>query len=324
MPFKPATRSKTKARLAFVGMSKSGKSLTSLALLRGIVGPEGRIAAVDTENGALSLYAGRFPGAKQPSGFDVQELTVTTPDAYIKCIGEAAAGKYDGLLIDSTSQEWHTLLEMVDGQVDKYFTGWKMATPKHNAFIRAIVSAPLHIIVTIRQKDDYIVENRDGRNVPVKVGLEPIQRKQFEYEFNAVMTIDLEHNIRVTHSAIDFLPNGTIIPAAAADMEDVLNLGRNIRQWLDQGEEEWSPPVYKKAFYVNDREYISAGIERDSFIKLSNLGVKFNKLPKAPKGGAKAILEKLTGKLTVADMTEAEAQEVIKVLEAEIAKGEAA
>lgn len=312
MPFAPATRSKTKARLAFVGLSKSGKSFTSLGILRGIVGPEGRIAAVDTENGALSLYANRFPSDVQPSGFDVQNLNVTTPDSYIKCIEEAARLKYDGLLIDSCSQEWHTILEMVDGQVDKYFTGWKNATPKHNAFVRAIVSAPLHVIVTIRQKDDYVIENKDGRNVPVKVGMEPVQRKQFEYEFNAVMTMDLDHTIRVTHSAIDFLPNGTVIPAFTHPVEDAIDLGQNIRKWLDQGDAEWTPPQYRKAFYVNDKEYISAGIERETFLSLTNLGVQYNKKVKG--GNAKHFLGELTGKSALADLTEEEGQKAVTAL----------
>lgn len=310
MPFTPATRSKTKARLAFVGLSKSGKSLTTLGILRGIVGPEGKIAAVDTENGALSLYAGRFPSAAQPSGFDVQNLQVTTPDSYIKCIEEAARLKYDGILIDSVSQEWHTILEMVDGQVDKYFTGWKNATPKHNAFIRAIVSAPMHIIVTMRQKDDYVIENKDGRNIPVKVGMEPVQRKQFEYEFNAVLTMDLDHTIRVTHSAIDFLPNGSIIPPMNNPATQAVELGSNIAHWLNMGEGEWTPPAYRKAFYVNDKEYISAGIERETFVALSNLGAQFNKKVKGK--NAKQFVQEVTGKGSLADLTEEEGQSVGK------------
>lgn len=317
MSFTPATRSKVKARIAIGGMSKSGKSLTALGVMRGIVGPDGKIAAIDTENKALSLYAGKFPGTTQPSGFDVENLTNCSPDEYIRLIGEAARARYDGLVIDSTSQEWGAILELVDGNTDKFFGGWKGATPKHNAFIRAIVAAPLHVIVTVRQKDDYAIEQRDGKAVPVKVGTELVQRKQFEYEFNAVWTMDLEHNIRVTHSAIDFMPNGTVIPGVR-DTDAIIEIGKNLRHWLDAGDGEWVPPVYKKSFYVNDKEYISAGIERDTFVKITNLGLAYNKTVKG--GNAKKRLQDLTSKSAIADLTEEEGKLVTGTLEAEIAK----
>lgn len=292
--FKPATRKRVKARLALVGLSKSGKSLNALGIMRGIVGPEGRIAAVDTENGALSLYAGRF------GSFDVDELNNCSPDQYIKCIDAAAKGKYDGLVIDSVSQEWQAILELVDGQVDKFFGGWKAATPKHNDFIRAIVAAPMHVIVTIRQKDEYVIG--DG-NQPRKVGLEPVQRKQFEFEFNAVMTIDLDHRIKVTHSAIEFMPNGSIIEPDV----DPVELGGNIRTWLDDGDEDWVPPVFKKSFYVGEREYVSAGIERDTFIAILNSGNALDKATK--KGAAKTAALGATGKTKLEDLTEEEGKE---------------
>lgn len=318
MSFKPATRKRVKARIAIGAMSKSGKTLTSLGMLRGIVGPEGRIAGIDTENGAMSLYSGRFPGTKQPSGFDVQELSLTTPDSYVKAINEAAAAKYDALLIDSTSQEWGSVLEIVDGQTDKFFGGWKAATPKHNAFIRAIVDCPLHIIATIRQKDEYVIEkDANGKNAPRKVGTEMVQRKQFEFEFNAVMTMDLEHTIRVTHSAIDFLPNGTLIPAFT-DMQQAVELGEQIRKWLDTGDAEWRPPQYKRAFYVNDREVaVDAinGLEREQYVALCNKGVTLNKIKR---GRAAVLTQELTGKATLADLTRDEADKVLQAMESEI------
>lgn len=324
MPFQQATRKRVKARLAIGGMSKSGKSLTSLALLRGIVGPEGRIAAIDTENGALSLYAGRFPTVGQPTGFDVQEINHFSPDRYIKAIDEAVKGKYDGLLVDSASHEWvgtGGILEMVDGVSDKFFTGWKAATPKHNGFVQAFVSCPLHIIVTLRQKAEYIVDTTGGSNAPKKVGMALVQREGFEYEFNAVATMDLEHNMRIAWSAIDFLPNGTIIPACN-DSTEVVGLGTNIRRWLDQGDEDWTPPTFKKAFYINGKEVISGGIERETYVKVLNLGAELDKVTKK-RGGAKDLSLKVTGKSALADLTEPEAKVLVEALSAELEGKEA-
>lgn len=325
MGYQAATRKRVKARLAVGGMSKSGKSLTSLALLRGIVGPEGRIAAIDTENGALSLYAGRFPTVGQPTGFDVQEINHFSPDRYIKAIDEAVKGKYDGLLVDSASHEWvgtGGILEMVDGVTDKFFTGWKAATPKHNGFVQAFVSCPLHIIVTLRQKAEYIVDTTGGSNAPKKVGMALVQREGFEYEFNAVGTLDLEHNLRVQWSAIDFLPNGTIIPAFA-DFSECIAVGGSIRRWLDQGDEDWQPPQFKKAFYINGKEHISNGIERETYVKVLNLGAELDKLSKK-RGGAKDLSLKVTGKGALDDLTELEAKALVEALEGAVGAHEQA
>jgi hypothetical protein len=326
MAFVPATRKKVKARLAIGGMSKSGKSLTSLAILRGIVGPAGRIAAIDTEHGALSLYAGRFPGTKQPGGFDVQEIEHFSPDKYIGAIDDAVKAGYDALLIDSCSHEWMGaggILEMVDGATDKFFTGWKAATPKHNAFVRALVASPLHVVVTLRQKAEYVIgQDANGKNAPQKVGMQLVQREGFEYEFNAVGIIDLNHTLRFQWSAIDFLPNGTVVPAFEPTMEGALDLGGAIGAWLNQGDEEWTPPTFKKAFYVSGKEYLTSGIERETFVEALNLGTALDKLCK--RGTAKALISATTGKANLADLTKEEAATLIEALRQAVATAEEA
>lgn len=318
MAFAPATRQKAKARLLFGGMSKSGKSLSSLAIMRGIVGPEGRIAVIDSENGATHLYAGRFPGTQQPTGFDVDKITHFSPDKYISAINEAGKAGYDGLIIDSATQEWQGsggILEIVDGASgDKFFTGWKNATPKHNDFIRAIVQSPCHVIVTVRQKDDYIIgTDPNGKNAPQRVGLALIQRKEFEYEFNAVGIFDIDHTLRFNWSAIDFLPNGTVVPAFDSDMLGAVALGQNLAEWLNTGDEAWTPPVYKKSFYVSGKEYISAGITQETFVKCLNLGTQLDKVSK--RGAAKALIASTTGKSNLADLTKEESVVLVEALE---------
>jgi len=55
--FKKAVKFESKGRVALVGPAGSGKSFTALMIARMLVGPEGKIAAVDTEHGSLSKYA---------------------------------------------------------------------------------------------------------------------------------------------------------------------------------------------------------------------------------------------------------------------------
>lgn len=312
MPLKPATRQRVKARLCFLGMTKTGKSYTALSTLRGIVGPAGRIAAIDTENGNLSLYAGQFPGDSQPTGFDVEVINNFSPDAYKRVHDEAVKAKYDGFLIDSTSQEWEGkggILEIVDGVTDKFFTGWKNATPKHNEFMNMIVNSPMHMVVTVRQKDTYIIT--EG-NAPKLVGTEPVQRKRFEYEFNAVFEMDHDHNLRVQYSLIPFLPNGTFI-----SRPEGIVLGSQLRAWLDLGESDFTAPRYAKTFYLNGKEVVSGGIEKETYVEALNLGLALVKATKDRDIAKRLVAE--FGKDKLADLDDEEGHGMIAKMKVLIA-----
>ena len=54
--------------MAIMGPSKSGKTYTALEIATELVGPDGKIAFVDTEHGSASKYSG--PGGFK---FDVDE-----------------------------------------------------------------------------------------------------------------------------------------------------------------------------------------------------------------------------------------------------------
>jgi hypothetical protein len=56
-----------------------------------------------------------------------------------------------------------------------------------------MLQADLHIIATIRQKQDYVLEQDGGKQKPVKVGLAAVQREGFEYEFDVVMNMDIDN-----------------------------------------------------------------------------------------------------------------------------------
>ena len=54
---KPATRSGVIPLVSVYGSSGGGKTMSALLLMRGIVGPKGRITLVDSESGRGSLFA---------------------------------------------------------------------------------------------------------------------------------------------------------------------------------------------------------------------------------------------------------------------------
>ena len=221
--FKPAKKEFTYGRIALTGPSGSGKTYTALTIAPAF---GEKIALIDTENGSASKYADIF-------SFDTANLSNYSPGDYIKAIKEAEASGYDCLIIDSLSHAWKGkggVLELADKSAVKYrgnsWAGWRDATPQHNALIDAIVSGKIHIIVTMRAKTIYeIQENERGRKTPVKIGLAPVQREGLEFEFDVIGDMDFENNLIITKTRCHFLRN-EVYPLPG------IELGKKIATWL--------------------------------------------------------------------------------------------
>lgn len=237
MAFQKAVRTKSKARVVIVGPSKSGKSMTALRIARGLVGPEGRIAARDSEAGSLSKYAALEgePETDIAFRFDTDEPRTHSPEDYVRAIRDAEKAGYDVILLDSLSHAWigtGGALEIVDnatGKGDsKFSSGWAKATPIHNQMLDAINGSSIHVIATLRTKMEYVLEmNSKGKMAPRKVGMAPVQRDGIEYEFDLTCTMDREHRLTV---------DGTRCP----DLEEVYEcptqeVGEALAAWLGQG-----------------------------------------------------------------------------------------
>jgi len=99
--------------------------------------------------------------------------------------------------------EWKILgsggiLETLGGMVGNSFTNWSKLTPRHNKFVGAIVNASQHVICTIRTKQDYVLNQKNGKYVPEKVGLKGVTRDGMDYEFTLVFDIDINHHATVS------------------------------------------------------------------------------------------------------------------------------
>jgi hypothetical protein len=239
MPFKPATKKQARLRMALIGPSGSGKTYTALTLAVAF----GKVAVIDTERGSASKYADKFT-------FDVLELANYDPREYVKAIGEAARAGYDVLVIDSLSHAWNAsggVLELVDkavarSQSKNSFTAWRDVTPLHNQLVDAMLTAPLHIIVTMRAKTEYVLEQveRNGRRVtePRKIGMAPVQRDGIEYEFDVVGDMDLENTFIVSKTRCSTLAGGAF-NRPGDDLAGVL------KAWLTDGEPLPEPSAWQ-------------------------------------------------------------------------------
>lgn len=225
--FAPATRKRTHARIALAGPSGSGKTLTSL-MIAATFG--GRVAVVDTEHGSASLYADEYT-------FDHVEPPSYSPNWLINALAAAGQAGYDTVIVDSLSHFWmgtDGMLEQVDRAAKRTgggnsFAGWKEMRPVERNMVEAMLSYPGHVIVTMRTKTEYVVEqNEKGKTVPRKVGLKPEQRDGIEYEFDLVADMDLENELMVTKTRCRALA-GAIIKKPDA------KFARTILDWLEAG-----------------------------------------------------------------------------------------
>jgi DNA polymerase III delta prime subunit len=194
--FQKAIKTESKLLMAISGPSGAGKTYTALAFATELAGANGRIAVIDTEHGSASKYADLY-------SFDTMSMQPPYhPTRFAKGVQAAHDAGYDVLVIDSLTHAWAGTggaLELVD-EASKRFKGnsymaWGDVTPIYRGMIDTIVSADLHVIVTMRSKTEYVLEtNERGKTVPKKVGMAPISRDGVEYEFDVWMEMDIDNN----------------------------------------------------------------------------------------------------------------------------------
>jgi hypothetical protein len=231
--FQRAQRKKARLRLALCGTSGSGKTYSALLVAFGL---GGKVAMIDTERGSGELYShlGEYDVCRIEPPF--------LPEKYVKAIHEAESLGYDTIIIDSLSHAWAGsggLLEEVDKRKGRGndFAAWRDVTPMHNALVDAMLQSTSHIIATMRSKTAYdmVKDEKTGKVKPVKVGLAPVQRDGMEYEFTAVLDLDVDRHVASASKDRTGLFDGkVVIPDAQT--------GRDLAAWLDQGAPVPPPP----------------------------------------------------------------------------------
>lgn len=222
MQFQKAVRKRAKLRLALAGPSGSGKTHSALLIAAGL---GGRIAVIDTERSSASLYSHLVD-------FDALELNPPfAPERFIEAIHAAAKAGYSVCIIDSITHEWDGsggCLEANEELAQAKYKGntwaaWNDTTPRHRAFLDAILQSPMHMIVTLRSKTETVQE---GGKVK-KLGMKAVQRDGVEYEFTAVL--DLEHE---KHYAVATKDRTNLFTSPHVVTVDT---GKRIAAWLDSG-----------------------------------------------------------------------------------------
>jgi hypothetical protein len=224
MKLQKASRKKAKIKLCLQGPSGSGKTYSALLLAYGLCNDWAKICVIDTENHSADLYS-------QLGEYNTISLTGPyTPERYMQAIDVCVKAGIEVIIIDSLSHEWEYIINFHASLVGNSFTNWSKVTPRHNEFIQTLLDANKHVIATVRTKQDYVLNERNGKMVPEKIGLKPIQRDDLEYLFTLTFELDRNHIAQSTKDRTGLFSNkqGQLIN------EDT---GKSILEWCNYGKE---------------------------------------------------------------------------------------
>lgn len=231
--FQKAKREKVYVKVLIGGPSGSGKTYSALRLATGIAEESGgRVAAIDTERGRIRYYADEFD-------FDDVQLDEYSPESYIEAITAAVGAGYKVLIIDSLSHEWTYCTDIHSKMPGNSYTNWAKITPRHDKLMELILQSPLHIISTARGKDEYVLEDKNGKQVPKKVGKGIKQRDNTEYEYTVVFNVDVANHVADVSKDNTHLFEGKYEMLTEAD-------GRKLYAWANSGATKKTTPKSKK------------------------------------------------------------------------------
>ena len=220
MELKQASRKGVKALVGLYGKSGSGKTLTSLFLARGLVGPEGKIALIDTESGRGSIFADIVPGGYSVIDFD----SPFSPGAYTEAI-ESAEKQADVIVVDSLSHEWSGvggILDWQDKELDRMagdnwskretckMAAWIKPKQAHKRFIDRLLRLKCPLICCLRGEEKTHID-KGAAGEKTKVITDQFSSPIFDQRFIFEMLINFETVARKNDKS-GLMEGGFVVP----------------------------------------------------------------------------------------------------------------
>lgn len=236
--FQKAKREQVWLKVLLSGASGSGKSYSALKMATGIAKKcNSGIAYIGTEGSRNKYYANEFD-------YDLLELEEPFEcEKYMAAIDEAVNAGYKVLIIDSMTHEWKWLNDIHDKMQGNSFTNWGKLKPRHHKFMDKVLNSPIHIIATARGKDDWVLEDKNGKQVPKKVGMGQQQDKDISYEYTVSLMISQDTHVASADKDNTHLFDGKYEVITEKD-------GEKLYDWANQGEKptpKVQSPTYTEA-----------------------------------------------------------------------------
>lgn len=247
MSLSRAKREKLIAAVAVIGPSGSGKTLGSLLMAYGMMEakyPEmpkeelwGKIGLIDTEHKRALVYEGR----QDESTYNIRigqfwHYNLQKPYSlarYKQAVKDVKDAGAEVVVIDSLSHAWQGEGGILEYQQDLggRYQDWKQANK--DAYFPLVSLAvgemfDIHTINTIRSKQAHEMQvTETGKKEIIKLGLQPVQRDDFEYEFQIVFSTDMQHVARTTKD------NSGLFEGNPAKITPTH--GKKLYDWLEKG-----------------------------------------------------------------------------------------
>jgi len=203
--FKRAVRAPLPIIAGVAGPSGSGKTFSLLRMARGIAGPNGRIAFIDTEQRRALHYADAFEFDHTSIGPPYE------PARFTDAIKAAELAKYDVIIVDSISHEWigdGGCQDMHDDAVERMAKGdeakaervsvlaWSKPKQAHKKLMSHILQMRTHILFGLRAENKLTVNKKTseyGKKEFTEFGAPqwiPICEKHFMFEMMVSVLLD--------------------------------------------------------------------------------------------------------------------------------------
>ena len=259
--FQKAKREQVWLKVLLSGASGSGKSYSALKVATGIAKECGSgIAYIGTEGSRNKYYADEFD-------YDLLELEEPFEcEKYIEAIDAAVEAGYKVLIIDSMTHEWKWLNDVHDKMPGNSFTNWGKLKPRHHKFMDKVLNSPIHIIATARGKDDWVLEDKNGKQVPKKVGMGQQQDKDISYEYTVSLMIAQDTHVASADKDNTKLFDGRFEVLTEKD-------GVRLYEWANKGDApapKKETPKYAETTY--DSEDILKSVKKEIISVCTELG----------------------------------------------------
>lgn len=233
MKIERAVREKTYTLTSIAGPSGSGKTYSALLYARGLVGPEGKIGFIDTENKRSRFYA------DVAGGFDVIDLDPPfTSGRYIEAIKAFEKAGYPAIVVDSISHEWEGsggVLEQAEAIEERTKRAglhcWQKPKAGHKKLMNELLQTRAHLIFCCRVKEKVVqAKGRDGKTEIINEGFVVVQEKSFIYEMTVSMMLE-----EGTHVPLLQKCPGDLLSAFPQGSRVTTQIGTTVSQWANEG-----------------------------------------------------------------------------------------
>ena len=225
--------------IALAGTTGAGKTESGMRIARGIVGPQGKFAVIDTENRRALNKKDRYT-------FDHLDLKAPySPDNFKGAINYVEGQKYGAIVVDNFSHEWFGeggCSDMQEEALERLSRGdsakaerltalaWKAPKQSHKKLMYRILQCAVPVIFCLRAEPKIkFTKDAQGKMQVIDAGWQPICEKMFGYEM-LVYALMLPDNPGVPIQLKKLEP----------EFEAMFPLGKQIDEKAGEGLAQWA------------------------------------------------------------------------------------